>query len=172
MQQSFPWVKGWNGAIGWGHMVSSGARARSSLLRAFSLTFVTRLSWQTIILRMKTSARKEIVLHQLAVHSCSAHEQPLPCYSYSLPVLAPLDLLSARRPSPLEGNLELHRLRRRLCSWAMARSAVRRACGRLLFRQRDACQRCTACGLPSVFYRRPVHRCECMERSFASVFPS
>eukprot|EP01043_Picozoa_sp_COSAG02_P010809 COSAG02_NODE_389_length_23251_cov_259.067640_1_plen_733_part_00 len=22
MQQSFPWVKGWNGAIGWGHMVS------------------------------------------------------------------------------------------------------------------------------------------------------
>jgi hypothetical protein len=26
MQQSFPWVKGWNGAIGWGHMVSSGAR--------------------------------------------------------------------------------------------------------------------------------------------------
>ena len=23
MQQSFPWVKGWNGAIGWGHLVSS-----------------------------------------------------------------------------------------------------------------------------------------------------
>ena len=23
MQQSFPWVKGWNGAIGWGHMVST-----------------------------------------------------------------------------------------------------------------------------------------------------
>ena len=22
MQQDFPWVKGWNGAIGWGHMVS------------------------------------------------------------------------------------------------------------------------------------------------------
>jgi hypothetical protein len=23
MQQDFPWVKGWNGAIGWGHMVST-----------------------------------------------------------------------------------------------------------------------------------------------------
>ena len=23
MQQSFPWVKDWNNAIGWGHMVST-----------------------------------------------------------------------------------------------------------------------------------------------------
>jgi sucrose-6-phosphate hydrolase SacC (GH32 family) len=22
MQQSFPWVKGWNGGIGWGHLAS------------------------------------------------------------------------------------------------------------------------------------------------------